>query len=273
VFIEAEDYNHGGGQYVAGANGGPTGQTYAGGAYQDLVGVSGIDYNDNTGGGGAPLYRYAPGTDAANQPGPAMVGFTAAADIARSTFDVIANWKVGWTAPGEWLNFTREFPAEATTYAVYARISSGGTAPDPILHRVTSDPTQTGQTTEELGAFSGPPSADWNRMVYYRMHEVGEPGTAKDVSLSGVNTIRLTIGPGNMDVDYLAFVPTEPGGPVFTSIALAAGTATLEWEGDGVLQSAPSVTGPWSDVTGATSGYQVQVDGAEMLFFRIVGSQ
>lgn len=50
--------------------------------------------------------------------------------------------------------------------------------------------------------------------------------------------------------------PTPPvgGAPAFTRIAKNAnGTLTVEWTGGGTLQSAPAVTGAWTDVAGATS--------------------
>jgi len=59
--------------------------------------------------------------------------------------------------------------------------------------------------------------------------------------------------------------PTTPVGggeaPKFTSIKRNAnGTITVEWSGGGTLQAAPTVTGPWLDVTGATSPYVVTPD-------------
>ncbi len=57
--------------------------------------------------------------------------------------------------------------------------------------------------------------------------------------------------------------------PAFKSIKKNAdGSFTIEWDGGGVLQAAPAVTGPWQDVTGAASPYTFPPSG-EMLFGRI----
>lgn len=199
VFMEAEDYNYDGGNYIPGANGGPTGQPYPGGAYVDLAGIEGIDYRDNGGGGGDPPYR-------TSSPNVATVGF---GDANRGTFNVQQNWKVGWTGNGEWLNWTREFPEDPTPYEVWARISSGGSAPNPTLQRVISDPSQPDQKLEQLGQFTGDQSGDWGVMLFYKLHRRGDQTKPAIVTLAGVNTIRLTVGSGNMDLNYVAFTPID----------------------------------------------------------------
>ena len=56
--------------------------------------------------------------------------------------------------------------------------------------------------------------------------------------------------------------PPPPAGdqPKFTSIKAVAGGVTVEWTGGGTLQSAASVTGPWTDVPGAASGVTFPTD-------------
>lgn len=55
-------------------------------------------------------------------------------------------------------------------------------------------------------------------------------------------------------VKYLG-TPTAAG-PAFTGITLGTdGKITVTWTGGGTLQAAPSPTGPWQDVVGATSPY------------------
>jgi hypothetical protein len=46
------------------------------------------------------------------------------------------------------------------------------------------------------------------------------------------------------------------------------GTFTVNWTGNGTLQAASSVTGPWVDVTGPTNSYTVPLTN-QMQFFRI----
>jgi hypothetical protein len=40
----------------------------------------------------------------------------------------------------------------------------------------------------------------------------------------------------------------------------------LEWEGGGSLQTAPAITGPWSEVSGASSGVQIEASTGEAYY-------
>jgi len=62
-----------------------------------------------------------------------------------------------------------------------------------------------------------------------------------------------------------SFVVTKPPGQI--TITLAAGQITITWEGDGTLQSATSVTGPWTNI-GPTKPYVATVTG-KAVFFRV----
>jgi hypothetical protein len=69
-----------------------------------------------------------------------------------------------------------------------------------------------------------------------------------------------------MQVAEIALLGTASGGgdgPRFTSIkANANGSVTITWTGAGVLQSATSLSGPWTDVAGAVSPLTVPADQA-----------
>lgn len=52
----------------------------------------------------------------------------------------------------------------------------------------------------------------------------------------------------------------------FTAIRVEAGRVRLEWTGGGTLQSAPQLTGPWQEETGAASGYTTPASGAGKFF-------
>jgi hypothetical protein len=57
---------------------------------------------------------------------------------------------------------------------------------------------------------------------------------------------------------------------VFQSIVRNAnGTATLTWTGGGTLQSAPTVTGQWTNVAGAASPYTTPAPVTGIEFFRV----
>ena len=69
-----------------------------------------------------------------------------------------------------------------------------------------------------------------------------------------------------MQVAEIALLGTASGGgdgPRFTGIkANADGTVTITWTGAGVLQSANSLSGPWTDVAGAVSPLTVPANQA-----------
>ncbi|MEC7903280.1 MAG: hypothetical protein VYE74_03720, partial [Verrucomicrobiota bacterium] len=56
------------------------------------------------------------------------------------------------------------------------------------------------------------------------------------------------------------------GGPANVSLTRSGTGIVLEWEGGGSLQTAPAVTGPWSEVSGASSGVQIEVSGREAYY-------
>ena len=58
------------------------------------------------------------------------------------------------------------------------------------------------------------------------------------------------------------------GGATFTDTRLEGANITLEWTGGGTLQSAPAVTGPWTDVTGASSPHSATTS-SPLQFYRI----
>ena len=51
--------------------------------------------------------------------------------------------------------------------------------------------------------------------------------------------------------------PTDK--PKFTSNQLVGGDVVVEWTGGGTLEAADDITGPWSAVEGATSGFKIPV--------------
>jgi hypothetical protein len=59
--------------------------------------------------------------------------------------------------------------------------------------------------------------------------------------------------------------------PAITGITLAGGNVTIEWTGGGTLETAASVTGPWSDVAGASSPHSTPATEAAA-FFRVRGN-
>ncbi|MCI0536302.1 MAG: fibronectin type III domain-containing protein [Verrucomicrobiales bacterium] len=64
------------------------------------------------------------------------------------------------------------------------------------------------------------------------------------------------------------FEPFNPAPVSKLSFTFAAGTITIEWTGNGTLESAEAVTGPWEPVAGATAGFKVSPS-AVARFFRL----
>jgi hypothetical protein len=251
LFIEAEDFNFGNGQYITDQPIGTTGY-YPGGAFQDKgTGLSvddagapngapcdgsdwGVDYNDNNVLDDPATVDYRPTTtvEAAKHNGPAGQD--------RGLFFVDVNHNLGWTSGAEWMNYTRDFPTTGiTTYKVYARMAHGdataGVQRGGILMTVQGDPTKcdTGnQSTTELGRFAAPWTGGWDTWP-----DAGTPQDAlivmKDttgadsvIRLQGHQTLRFQYALSAGDLDYLAFVPIDvPTLPVkVASIAPADGS-------------------------------------------------
>ncbi len=81
----------------------------------------------------------------------------------------------------------------------------------------------------------------------------------------------------SMDQAFRLYVPgVRPNTPAFPLVAiapppilwsrLADGQIIIEWNGGGILQSADDLSGPWTDVTGATSPYSAPADTPQRLY-------
>ena len=57
-------------------------------------------------------------------------------------------------------------------------------------------------------------------------------------------------------------------GATDVTLTRSAEGIVLQWEGNGILQTATSVTGPWSEVVGAASGVEISFTAAEA-FYRV----
>ena len=220
TYIEVEDFNYDGGSYKTFAEVG------TGGAYAGLGAVSGIDFNNS--GNASEKYRVLPG----NHPGMTESMW----DSGRNGFDMTVDFKMGWNDDGDWYNYTRDFAAGS--YAVYGRFSSGGAAIDNKLSIVTSDATAADQTVEDVGTFTGPATGGWNNMAFFPLKDAN--GKLAKVSLSGTSTVRLTKVGGNMDANYLAFVPYDQlpngsGGYDFQDVA-----GYFEWPQSGDINTKPA---------------------------------
>jgi hypothetical protein len=98
------------------------------------------------------------------------------------------------------------------------------------LDRVTSDPTQTNQSTAPLGVFNIPATGILVKFRYVPLVDTTS-GSPVVVNLSGTNTVRLTIGGSATNVtqytlalNYLAFVSATVPQVILLSAADVGGT-------------------------------------------------
>jgi hypothetical protein len=56
------------------------------------------------------------------------------------------------------------------------------------------------------------------------------------------------------------------GGAANVSLMRSGNAIVLEWEGGGSLHTAPAITGPWSEVSGASSGVQIEASTGEAYY-------
>lgn len=268
LFIEAEDFNFGHGQYI---NNKPIGMSgaYPGGDYQDKGDGNngsprdgsdyGIDYNTDH--ASSPQAVYRPNTPI----GAGKRGDTAAppaAGLDRGTFSIQLNHVVGWNDVGDWYNYTRDFPTPAKDYNVFAHLASGGADEAGELGQISGGATTTNQTKKVLGTFKAPATGGWDTWHIVQLKD--DKGSPIAVNFGGQTTLRFTVLPGNLDFDYLAFVPATGAQLLRISAERSATGLTVTFTG--TLQSADAVTGPWADVAKATSPLAVTPAGGQKFY-------
>ena len=189
VVIEAEDYNHSGGSFI---------DNPAAGAYQGLVGVADVDFFATA--TGTSLYR--PDDPVVTQESP---------DLAREPFvsAVLDDYQVTGLQNGDWLNYTRTLPSgNYNLYLRYAALADQAVQ----LDRVTSDPTQSGQTLSPLGTINATRTGNESSFRYAPMADaLGKPLV---LSLGGKVTVRLTgvnvaSGFDGLRANFLLFAPAS----------------------------------------------------------------
>jgi hypothetical protein len=205
---EAEDYDFQSGQFID--NPTPTSVPEAG-SYFGQYGTPEVDYYDVTTGTSPHLYRP---IDA--------VSTDLAGDTPRQKFldaqvsdPNVKDYEVGYFTTGEWLNFTRTFPAG--TYNIYARLAeNAGVTGSASLSLVTSGWGTVSQTTTPLGTFSFT-GAGWQTYKYAPLYD--SFGNLARITLNGTNTLRLTSATsGGVNANFLMAVPQRTDLPIITSL-------------------------------------------------------
>jgi hypothetical protein len=111
---------------------------------------------------------------------------------------------LGWYDGGNWMNYTRHYPAG--TYNVYGRLAGGaGPFSGTTLDLVTNGVGTPNQDLEQLGTFADPNAAGWG--TWHWIPLLGANGSPVAVTLTGqATTMRLTSG-NNLNVEFLMLAP------------------------------------------------------------------
>lgn len=280
-WVEAEDFDFGGGQTVAAASQMP----YLGGAYASKDGVSNIDYKrgDNADGAGNKFYRNV-------LPVPRVPEQFNENDRDRGGLATWINYRLGWIGGDQWYNYSRTVPAGK--YHVYAAASNGSTAGQAhgeyaLLRRVIAGQGTVNQDTEVVGIFDGPATGGWGLNTWVPLKDLdgnlvafestGNLTTFRyDLPVDGTSiTVAGKTGTalgGNGDWDYMVFVPVAAGQPTISKVEVSGNNIVITWTNGGTLEWAPAVnaaSAAWTS-TGASGGtYSEPISTAGSKFYRV----
>jgi hypothetical protein len=214
TIVEAEDYNHSGGQFTD--NPPP-------GTYGSFQGLPGIDYYDSTPTTMGPFRTF----DA--------VDMAVTVDVARSNFVSagLLDYDISGVTPGEWWNYTRTL--SSGSYNLWVRIAS--TATESIrVDRVTSGSSGTNQTRQFLGLINAPRTGSLGSYSYAQLTDLN--GDPIPLPLGGATTLRLTAvnANGDMVLNYSLLQPASgASGPALVSVTPPSGATGQP--GDAVVEA------------------------------------
>ncbi len=129
----------------------------------------------------------------------------------EATGDATGAYNVGWTAAGEWLEYTIYASASSALYDISARLAS---------------PSGTGQLHVEIdgvdvsGPINAPNTGSWQSYTTV---------TVEDVSIAtGSHVMRVVIDAAGFNINYLEASEVQAQQPVLTSIMISPSTATID---------------------------------------------
>jgi hypothetical protein len=203
---EAEDYDYMGGLFF---------DNPQLDSYTNLAGFNQVDVNNTSTGAGA-AYRPQDSGDLGNE---------VTADVKRAQF-IAANtndYDIGWTATGNWANYTRTFPKGS--YNVWVRCASPSGTPDAIsFSQVTSGRGTGTQTTNFLGRFNVPQTGGYQSWNWAEL--VDTNGNPVSISTSGqVSTYRMFEDNGGFNANFFMLVPAG----LKISAAVSGNTVTISF--------------------------------------------
>lgn len=212
--FEAEDWDYDNGKFFDN----PQLNAYAG-----QSGVDGVDAHNTS--GGSTAYRPSGAGDLGNEGNGDQ---KRAQYVSAGTND----YDIGWTAGGQWANYTRTYPKGV--YNVYLRAASpNGTTDAVSLAWVTSGQGTTNQTLgPSLGAFNVPSTSGYQNYTWVPL--VDSLGNRAQITTSGaVATLRMTEVKGGYNLNFFMLVQA----------AATAPNLSVSLTGDKVIISFPTQTG------------------------------
>jgi hypothetical protein len=123
-------------------------------------------------------------------------------------------YDVGYYNSGNWLNYTRSFPAGQ--YNIFARIANGsGGGGGVTIAQVTGGQTTITQTTTNLGTISVGPTGGWQTYAWAPMRD----GNGNLVKFTGGSTETLkATATGSQNVFFYALFPANTNLPTITGL-------------------------------------------------------
>jgi hypothetical protein len=257
--IEAEDFNFDAGQFLDTI---VLSSAFGADNYRERDGVQDIDHNELSTDPAGSRHDYRSGS---------LVGTEETGDALRQKFlDAQANdpgvtdYNVTGVAVGEWLNYTRTFPAG--NYNIYGRFAYGedGAPFEATMDRL-SRATTSNQTLTPLGVFKG---IGHHAQEYSYVPLTDAQGNPLSVNLGGIETLRATLTQGGFNANFYMWVPAQAVRPTL-NVTKSGTNLVISWTGSGfTLESTDRLGASWSPVTNQSNPFPVTPSEA-MRFYRL----
>ena len=131
-------------------------------------------------------------------------------------------YDIGFFNGGDWLNYTRNFPAGL--YNIFVRAadgSTGGALGNVGISVVTSEWGQSDQTTTNLGTFNIPVTGGWQTYVWVPLRD--SSGNLVKFTGGTTNTLRATSA-GSQNLFFFALFPANTNLPILNNVFPINGT-------------------------------------------------